>query len=195
MDTRLNILETALKLYNSQGIKTITSRHIAAEMGISPGNLHYHFRHTDEIIKTLYDRLSAAFDAIISELESIEQMDLDTIHAFTIRSFELEYKYRFIFLHFVEIGMRIPSVKTDYHALTQRRTKEFLSVFNQLKANGIFRMDLPEEVWEALVTQVFIIGDFWLSNNELTLQLEGNKAVQHYGDIFTKMFYPYLTVT
>ena len=58
-----------------------------------------------------------------------------------------------------------------------------------------FRTDLPAEVWEALVTQVFIIGDFWLSNNELTLQLEGNKALQHYGDIFTKMFYPYLTVT
>lgn len=193
MDTRASILKTALELYNSQGVNAITSRHIAAKMGISPGNLHYHFRQTDEIIKTLYEYLAADFDALVSELESVNPVSLDTLRDFSIRSLELGYKYRFIFLHFVEISLRVPAIRKDYYALTQRRAKEFFAIFGQLKEEGIFRTDLPESIWEALVTQIFIMGDFWLSNNELTGKLRGSNAIKHYSKIFSGMFYPYLT--
>ncbi|MCW3463493.1 TetR/AcrR family transcriptional regulator [Chitinophaga nivalis] len=193
MDTKTLILKTALELYNSQGVHTITSRHIAAKMGISPGNLHYHFKHTDEIIRTLYTQLSADFDAIVSVAESPENVQLETIHAFFIRSFELVYKYRFIFLHFVEISLRIPDIRKDYYALTQRREKQFIAIFEELKSRGIFRKDLTETLQQALVTQIFIMGDFWLSNNELTLRLRGSKAIKHYSNICYMMFYPYLT--
>lgn len=193
MDTKSIILKTALELYNTQGVHAITSRHIAAKMGISPGNLHYHFKQTDEIIKTLYGQLAADFDAIISGMESSGNMELEVFYDSTVRSFELVYKYRFIFLHFVEISMRIPSIRKDYYALTQRRTKEFLTIFEQFKATGIFRKDLPENLWEGLIQQIFIMGDFWLSNNELTLRLKGSNAVKHYARLFFRMFYPYLT--
>lgn len=193
MDTRTNILKTALELYNSQGVNAITSRHIAAKMGISPGNLHYHFRQTDEIIKTLYEYLAADFDALVSELESVNPVSLDTLRDFSIRSLELAYKYRFIFLHFVEISLRVPAIRKHYYALTQRRAKEFFAIFSQLKEEGIFRTDLPESIWESLVTQIFIMGDFWLSNNELTGKLRGSNAIKHYSKIFSGMFYPYLT--
>ncbi|SEW52705.1 TetR/AcrR family transcriptional regulator [Chitinophaga arvensicola] len=193
MDTKSIILKTALELYNTQGVHAVTSRHIAAEMGISAGNLHYHFKQTDEIIKTLYEQLATSFDTIISGMESQESVQLETLFESTVRSFELVYKYRFIFLHFVEISMRIPSIRKDYYALTQRRTKEFLSIFEQLKTAGIFRKDLPDNLWESLVQQIFIVGDFWLSNNELTVRLKGSNAVKHYSQLFIRMFYPYLT--
>lgn len=62
-----------------------------------------------------------------------------------------------------------------------------------MRQDGIFRNDLPAGVWEALVTQVFIVADFWLLNNALTLQLKGNKAIGHYSRVFPALFYPYLT--
>ncbi|NSL88360.1 TetR/AcrR family transcriptional regulator [Chitinophaga sp. Mgbs1] len=193
MSTKLQILKTALELYNSQGVNTVTSRHIAAKMGISAGNLHYHFKHTDEIITTLYDQLAASFDGLVSDVEKRDTFELDALGKFTIRSLELAYKYRFIFLHFVEICLRIPSIRKDYYKLTQRREKEFLFIFEQLQRNGILRTDLPQSVLQALITQIFIAGDFWLSNNELTLRLRGSKAIRHYSNIFAMMFYPYLT--
>ena len=72
MDTKSRILETALALYNEQGIQSVTNRHIAAEMGISPGNLHYHFRHTDDIIVALYEALSVEMDELVRGLEQAE---------------------------------------------------------------------------------------------------------------------------
>jgi AcrR family transcriptional regulator len=192
MKTKEKILQAALRLYNSKGIYSITSRHIAASLKISPGNLHYHFKHTDEITKTLYDRLSAEFDGLMSQMEPIEAINMDTINDFSVRSFKLIYKYRFIFLHFVEIGWRIPVVRRDYYNLTKRRTKEFLTIFRQLVKNGTFRSDLPVNVWPALVTQIFVVGDFWLSNNELTNKFTGSEAVSHYSKTFHMMFLPYL---
>jgi len=139
-------------------------------------------------------RLSESyFDTILLAMESIDAINLGILKRLTEHSFELVYKYRFIFLHFVEIGMRIPPIKKDYFILTQRREKEFLSIFEKLKADGIFRADLPSGVWQTLITQIFIVGDFWLSNNELTLKLKGHKAIAHYSNIFSNMFYPYLT--
>lgn len=195
MDTKEKILQAALQLYNTKGISTITSRHIAASLQMSHGNLHYHFKQTDEIIKTLYDQLSAGFDQIILQVEETDIANVDTIDKFTTRSLELMYQYRFIFLHFVEIGDRIPAIKKDYAQLTKRRTKEFKLIFKQLVNNGTFRADLPDNVWSALVTQIFIVGDFWLSNNELTNQLRDKEAITHYRKIFKMMFLPYLVKT
>lgn len=193
MDTKERILQVALELYNNQGVNTITSRHIAAEMGISPGNLHYHFKQTDEIIKSLYDRLALDFDAIVKGLGTVDRIDLDTMKEYVDQSFALSYKNRFIFLHFVEIGLRIPAIKKEYAALTKRREKEFLLLFEQLQTTGLLRTDLPKEVLQSLVTQIFIIADFWLSNNELTVRLKGSKAIDHYRRVFLHMLYPYLT--
>ena len=190
MDTKERILQTALELYNKEGINTITSRHVAAKLDMSPGNLHYHFKHTEDIIQALYDRLVLGFDGIMQGIALTRAVDLDSIRTFVEQSFALTYKYRFIFLHFVEIGLRIPAIRASYYAITQRREKEFLSFFEQF---GLLRDDIPERVLQSLVTQIFIVADFWLSNNELTLRLKGARALKHYEEVFFYMFYPYLT--
>ena len=190
MDTKERILQAALELYNKEGINTITSRHVAAKLDMSPGNLHYHFKHTEDIIQALYDRLVLGFDEIMRGIALTRAFDLDSIQAFVKRSFALTHKYRFIFLHFVEIGLRIPAIRADYYAITKRREKEFLSFFAQFP---LLRDDILERVLQSLVTQIFIVADFWLSNNELTLRLKGARAIRHYEQVFFFMFYPYLT--
>ena len=193
MNTKEKILQTALELYNDQGISAVTSRHIAAEMGISAGNLHYHFKQTDEIIIHLYEELSAKIGAVLQEMAGTGLDGISSMRLYIDRVFELTCRYRFIFLHGVEITLRIPSLKKDYQKLIKNRTEEFLGVFRQLVKKGVFRADLPDGIWKALVTQAFIFIDFWLSNNELTLNLKGKKAISHYSGIFFSMFYPYLT--
>ena len=57
--TRKRILETALRLFNEFGTAAVSTNRIAAEAGISPGNLYYHYRNKEEIIRGLVEDLLA----------------------------------------------------------------------------------------------------------------------------------------
>ena len=50
MKTRDRILECALQLFNRQGEPNVSTLEIANEMGISPGNLYYHFHGKEPLI-------------------------------------------------------------------------------------------------------------------------------------------------
>ncbi|ANH81405.1 hypothetical protein A8C56_10785 [Niabella ginsenosidivorans] len=192
MDTKNRILQAALLLYNSKGIDVVTTRHIAASISISPGNLHYHFKHTNDIIIALYSQLAAGFDKEIIQIGDCEPVDMGAVLELATRSFRLMYRYRFIFLHFVEIAARIPFIREDYEKVTERRTKELTKLFRRLVKNGTFRSDLKNEIWPALIKQLFIVADFWLSHNELTSRLRDREAEAAYRNTFRFLFLPFL---
>lgn len=191
--TKERILNTALRLFNKEGIDNITIRHIAQETGISHGNLQYHFANTNVIIHELYNRLVARFDALLDAAPAQITDEVTFFRQSATASFQLIYEFRFIFLHFVEIGRRIPAVTKHYHHNLKNRKQQMQHLFSLMKQKGIMRKDIPEKILELLVHQIFIICDFWLSSNEITLQLKGKKALEYYSELFFSIFYPYLT--
>ena len=56
--TKIKILATALQLFNNEGEAQVSSVDIASVMGISPGNLYYHYKGKDEIIAALFEAVS-----------------------------------------------------------------------------------------------------------------------------------------
>lgn len=193
MSTKDKILDTALELFNTQGIEAVTVRHIAQVMGISHGNLQYHYANTDLIIQALYNRLASGFDALLIAIPESPSDKMNAFRQSVTASFELIYEFRFIFLHFVEIGRRIPAITKHYKENLRKREPQFLYIFGMMQQQGIMRKDIPEDILKLFVHQLFIVTDFWLSGNEITLQLKGKKALKYYTGLFWGMFYPYFT--
>jgi AcrR family transcriptional regulator len=54
--TAERILEVTLDLFNRFGEPNVSTTLISAELGISPGNLYYHYPAKDELINSLFDR-------------------------------------------------------------------------------------------------------------------------------------------
>ena len=52
-ETRKEILEMSRMLFNERGFNDVSIRDIATALGISNGNLTYHFKRKEEIVEAL----------------------------------------------------------------------------------------------------------------------------------------------
>jgi AcrR family transcriptional regulator len=64
---REQILAAALELFRKQGFEGTTTRQIAAELGMSNGNLYTHFRSKDELLAALMDPLFEKVESLLDQ--------------------------------------------------------------------------------------------------------------------------------
>lgn len=104
MSTKEAILATALRLFNERGTDVITVRHIAGEMGISHGNVCYHFPNTDAIVSRLYDQLVDRLSKRIQAVITLEALSLPLLTALARQSLTTLAEYRFLMLDFAGVS-------------------------------------------------------------------------------------------
>src|SRR5215207_10909682 len=59
------IIEAAVQLFNAEGVHNVPMHRIAAEIGISPGNLAYHFRSKRDLLFAILPQLEAQLRAAL----------------------------------------------------------------------------------------------------------------------------------
>lgn len=150
------ILDTALELFNAQGSHKVTTNHIAEAMGISPGNLYYHFKNKEHIIRELLARLIKGFDAII-EPKADEKAAYDLVAGIIASTSRLIFDYRFIYSELAALLARDERFRAMYHDIKARRAKEFKRFFDLIARMNIFRQDITPREGDALL---FIIWTY-----------------------------------
>ncbi|TJX20952.1 TetR/AcrR family transcriptional regulator, partial [Neisseria gonorrhoeae] len=94
-NTYTRIIDASLALFNEEGERNISTNHIAAHLGISPGNLYYHFRNKDEIIVQLFKRYSEALLAYLNE--AVLPSDVEDSINYMAGIYDVMWEYRFLF--------------------------------------------------------------------------------------------------
>lgn len=91
MKTRDRILETGLRLFNENGLPVVAANRIATELGMSPGNLYYHFKNKERIVESLVKRFELRVEPVVASLPNVSSVDdlwlalhlmIEEIHAF-----------------------------------------------------------------------------------------------------------------
>jgi AcrR family transcriptional regulator len=152
------ILITALQLFNEQGSHKVSTNHIAKAMGISPGNLYYHFKNKEHIVRELLARLIEGFDSLVhmrGEVKSGIDLIAETISA-TAR---LIYEYRFIYIELAALLARDEIFKAMYRDIKERRAREFTTLFDFVAQMGGFRQTIPPEEQKAIVFIVWTYAE------------------------------------
>ncbi len=147
--TRQRILDTALKLFNEKGSHQVSTNHIAEAMGISPGNLYYHFKNKAHIIRELLSHLIDRFDAILT-LDQGYPSGLDLLVSFINHSADLIYSFRFIYIELAALLNQDEEFKQMYLAVKSRRAAEFEMLFQAVSAMGGFQSPISSHEREAL---------------------------------------------
>ena len=124
--TKDRILQISLQLFNERGERSVTTNHIAAELGISPGNLYYHFRNKQEIIKELMEQYQKETLDMLSLPDDRQLNANDKIRYFQVLSSQL-WEYRFLHrdvYHLVENN-------DDFRKITVRSNKAWEDKYTQ----------------------------------------------------------------
>lgn len=190
--TSEKILDTALALFNTYGLPKVTLRTIAKEMGISQGNLNYHYKKRDDIIEALYFQLVEMMDQSMSAHQP-SSGGLQLMFDISAGIMSNSYKYRFFLLDFAQIMRENATIKKHFKKLTKLRQEQFSGLIDMMVTLGIMRKEkLPNEYF-FLYQRFQILGDFWISSAEIAHTKITKKIMSEYYEIITQAIYPYLT--
>ena len=156
--TKDRILQISLQLFNERGERSVTTNHIAAELGISPGNLYYHFRNKQEIIKELAQQYQA---------ETLEMLALpvdrplnanDKISYFQVLS-NLLWAYRFIHRDVYHLVENNEDFRKIYPRFAGQVMQQGQKIYRAFVDAGLMKMTDSEI--EALIINLWIVLTNW----------------------------------
>jgi AcrR family transcriptional regulator len=161
MSNKTRILEAALKLFNAQGSMNVSTNHIAAEAGISPGNLYYHFQNKEEIILALFRKMIPEWDSDVVDISSGEG-GLAHVENLLGTLYKVIWNYRFIHRELSPLLQTYPSVKKLCVPILRQRLQEILTLIQTLHHEGILRTGEIERQ-KSLANTMLLIPLFWLN--------------------------------
>ena len=135
MKTRDRILECALQLFNEKGEPNVSTMEVANEMGISPGNLYYHFHGKEPLILGLFERFQSELAPLLDPPSDVE-LAPDDYWLFLHLIVERLAHYRFLFQDLSNLAGRLPKLAKGIRNLLNALKRTLASLLAQLKAQG-----------------------------------------------------------
>jgi len=157
------IIETALKLFNRNGTYAVTTRHIAADMNISPGNLYYHYRNKEEIIRVLLEQMIEEFNLFIRSSEFNTDPALLIKNAISITG-KIMYNYRFFFMEITTLLEKDHVLKKKYFRIKQERVSDFKAIRRFLDHGGLFSESLTDDDFYVITENAWTLSEFLLQS-------------------------------
>ncbi|RBJ70615.1 TetR family transcriptional regulator, partial [Pseudomonas sp. MWU12-2534b] len=135
MKTRDRILECALQLFNQKGEPNVSTMEVANEMGISPGNLYYHFHGKEPLILGLFERFQNELTPLLDPPSDVE-LAPDDYWLFLHLIVERLAHYRFLFQDLSNLAGRLPKLAKGIRNLLNALKRTLASLLARLKAQG-----------------------------------------------------------
>lgn len=190
LKTKAKIINTAVKLFNEFGIQNITSRHIAAELGISHGNLDYHYKTKEDLLLAIYEKMREEITTTYTTRgESVSS--LEHFHRLLVELEDFQYRYRFFNLDVLEISRTFPQVKQIIQETIEKRRSQTRIIFEEFISNGLAAFPDTESL-DRTLHLIRMIITFWLSQCEILSSYQYTKKGEMVHSVWL-ILRPYLT--
>jgi AcrR family transcriptional regulator len=193
LQTKANILGKAVELFNEHGTGAVSMNAVAQALGISAGNLQYHYRNKEEVIRAVLEEMYHDYDVIYTFTNA--PFTLDTLRHIMRLGFDINWKYRFFFRELGALLRHDPLLAARFREIQEQRLTDQKAFIHQLaQASGLQITLTPEELHH--VTFIgWVLANTWLSYvetlgqeiNETTLNEAVEVMVQHYKPYFPEI--------
>ena len=157
--TAERILQATLELFNRFGEPNVSTTLISAELGISPGNLYYHYPAKEALINQLFDRYEQALGQLLRAADSVD--NIEDAWLFFHMLFELIWTYRFLYRDLNDLLSKNRRLETHFQTVLKSKGRAVQAVLD-----GLTRSQAAS--WGALdvqpvATAMVVVLTYWLS--------------------------------
>ncbi len=159
LTTKQRILNASVKLFNENGVDAVRLQQIAEEIGISVGNLAYHYKSKDTIVESVYEQVIDEFLHIFRQyLQRPELADFDQQLSLYYRFFKAN---QFFVADFFKAGI----TETDHTTAWQQAVNKMLAqlrswlLFHQQRT--VLRAETTPGYYEQLAQSVWMLLVFY----------------------------------
>ena len=157
--TAERILEVTLDLFNRFGEPNVSTTLISAELGISPGNLYYHYPAKDELINSLFDRYERSLNELLQAADGVR--NVEDAWLFFHMLFELIWQYRFLYRDLNDLLSKNRRLETHFQFVLQHKSRAVQAVLAGMSRSGA--MAIATRDMEPVATAMVVVLTYWLS--------------------------------
>ncbi len=157
--TAERIREAALALFNRYGEPHVSTSQIADELGISPGNLHYHYPAKDGLVNRLFDDYALGLGSLLPAADSVH--DVEDAWFFIHSLFERIWAHRFLYRDLNLLLSRNRHLESGMRQVLLAQTAALRRLLDSLQRSGT--LELPPDEGDRLATRQVVLLSYWLS--------------------------------
>lgn len=193
ISTKDKILNSSIYLFNRFGFVSVRLQYIADEVGISIGNLAYHFKTKDEIIEKIYEQLAHEQQQLLADLRMIPLFENINYHI--EKSFLLQQKYSFFYTDTLEVMRAYQNIKRQYREQLQWQAiqLELLIKFN-IARGALIEPNSPDST-SLLANRYLLLLENWMNFERMKGTELSEINVQILKDNIWGLLSPYFSLT
>lgn len=157
--TAERILEVTLELFNRFGEPNVSTTLISSELGISPGNLYYHYPAKDELINSLFERYERSLVELLNASDGVR--NVEDAWFFLHSLFEIIWEYRFLYRDLNDLLSKNRLLETRFQAVLRHKTRAIRTMLAAMSRTGTVDMGASE--LEPTANGMVVLLTYWLS--------------------------------
>lgn len=158
MKTRDRILQASLTLFNEQGERLVSTNHIAAALGMSPGNLYYHFPNKEAIILALFGQYAQQVQDTLTLPADRPLTQADKAELFA-RILSVLWRHRFLHRDMTHLITDDSQLREAYRAFARQLMTTVRALYRRQIESGL--LEASDEAISALVVNIWILATSW----------------------------------
>ena len=196
MKTKDKIVLSSLERFNERGERNVSTNHIAAHMGMSPGNLYYHFRNKSDIIYEIFKNYELMVDTYL-HVPSDRAIHIHDLIAYLDAVFNGLWAYRFLHRDLEHLLASDERLREEYRQFTLRCLASIQSIILAMEESQIYR-PMAEQQRKSKALNTWLIVTNWMTylktihSNADTEEALTRKSIQHGVYLVLDYVMPYL---
>lgn len=135
-NVKQDILDTALRLFNERGYNAVSMRAIAQALGISVGNLTYHYKRKEDLVEALVAQRHQHYK------KPQAPQSLMALHETFVRLLRHHAENAYYFRHYTQFAQVSEQVRKQQRDVTKDFHAMVLGCFATLRKSGLMQPEL-----------------------------------------------------